>query len=250
MPITTPTVLHSSAGAGSAIDEFYSVTLTAGAAVGDVVWVFHGTDGGDADPVSPTLAVTDTGGNTWNTFRVPFRNGVTGSTTILMGAVSKLTTALNSGDTVTLTTTGLVAVRRMTLVAASSGVSEVPDQQAFSDPGSSSSLSVGPLASGATAERIVWGFWCSGVRAFTPGSGYTEIAENATSEASANRQLSVMYKIVSSDGAETATATLSSSTTNIGAAASFQEEGGGTPPSSVYMLGSSGVWEPADVSFL
>lgn len=237
-----PHTLFVGAGTSLNADSDYTVTLTSGASVGERVWVFHVVDGGDTIPSNaPPMTSADSKGNTYTTFQAAIRNGVTGGTVIVMGFSATVATALVPGDTVTITnTTGdFGAVRRCTVVAAATGVNTL-DRQATSDPGSVSSLSIGPTSATDTVNEIVFGFWGLGTRTFTPGAGYTLLGTAATTTGSSDRQLSVEYKIVSTTGTQTATASLNSATTVIGAMATYRGV-------AAQILGGSGTLTAAGV---
>jgi hypothetical protein len=245
--IGTPTALFIGSGASSSGDDDYVVTLTGGAPVGQRVWVFHCADGGVATPTVPTITTLDSKGNTWTTFRAGMRNGVTGGTVVIYASTTVPTTALVAGDTVTIRSLDWGASRRATAIFTASGVDTL-DQQAAADPGSTSALSIGPTAATDTAEEICWAFWGSGIRTFTATGGYTEVAETGTSVGTSDRQVMVAYRIVTSTGTQTATGTLSASTTVVGALSTWRAAASESDQAHYIYNGTD--WVPAAITLL
>lgn len=249
MAIGTPRTLYSGTSASHyGSSPTLTVTLTDGAAVGDRVWLFQAVEAGDTAPEVPAMSVTDSKGNAWTFFQPMLRNGVTGGTVAIIGASAPVTTALVAGDTVTIANTdGLWGTNRhATAIAAASGVDTL-DQSAVYTGGSSSSPALGPTAATDTASEIVWEFYGSGVQAFTPSAGFTELAELATAGASANRQLSVAYKIVSATGTQSAQPTFAASTTVVGSLSTWRDA---SPATYTHYLFNGTDWVPADVTLL
>lgn len=248
MTISTPTKLYEGTYTG-ALGPSTTHTLTAGAPVGARVWLFYASECGDTAPQVPTLNTTDSKGNTWTTWRAYMRNAATGATIGIYSSTAVLTSALVADDTITITNPNADwAANRIGLaVAACTGVDGI-DQTASTDPGSTSSPSVGPVS--LTGSQIIWGVFGMGVRAATPGANFTEFAEVATAVGSADRQLYVEYRIVNSSGSYSAPASLASSTTVVGAMGTWKDAAPAATTPGVYMINDVGVWVPADMHFL
>lgn len=246
MAIGAPAVLYTASEADTSTDRAFVVTLTAGAAIGDTVFVFHGTDAGVTTPASPPMALADSSDNAY-TVDQPFLRNTTGGTVMILAASATVTAALVAGDTITLTNTSSDwgASRRSTVVCAVSGLAASArlDQSATANPGSSSALSVGPTAATDTADEIAFALWGSGVRDFTPGTGWTLLSSTATAEGSANRRLSVQYRTLDSVGAQTAAASFSSATTNVGALLTYRATADVAPPAA-RLVRIAGVYVP------
>jgi hypothetical protein len=231
-----------------ALSPNHAITLTSGAAVGERVWVFRAGDCADVSPQEPTLNATDTKGNTWTTFQPLVRNGVTLGTAFVDGFTTVLTTALVSGDVITVNCpAGDWASNKIsTAVIGCTGVDTL-DKQAIYTGAATSSLSIGPTAATDTADEIIFAWWGSGIRVFTEGTNYTELAETASSA----RQLSLEYRIVSATGAQTATGTFATSSTQAGAMSTWRATtAGGDPGTGVYILNSSAEWDNAEAILL
>ncbi len=182
------------------IQNSLPLTVNAPVAAGDTIVVGVGAQGN----VSVTSA-TDSRGNTYHVDAARQYTASTGvkSTTALLTA--PVTTALQAGDTITVTVStgnawGFVAEDW-------SGISGL-DQTGTADSGgtTSSTVSVSTSASTATAPEAVFAVTATAPwPGITAGSGYTESADLQLSQGTAKREFGLEYAIVSSTSTQTAT---------------------------------------------
>lgn len=201
MAIGTPVLLKELA-VNSSGQASITLTLTTGAAVGDLVVVCLAY-GRASNPSS--FSVTDTGGNTWQLDRRDDKTTNNTPHTAIFSAI--LTTALAVSDTITIDPEGTVNYP----IAAAYSVSGIAGSswldQAAGDQGVSSSPSSGSVTTG-QADEILFGAVCSGSpQAFTAGSGWTELTDTGNT----TKRLAVQYRIESATGTLTSDGTLAAS---------------------------------------
>jgi hypothetical protein len=218
------------------------VTLAAGksAAVGDLVVV--GLSSGSS---SATNTVTDSKGNTWTLGTAVSTSTPTVGRTQF--AWSVLTTALVAGDTITCTSSAtkqqtLDVMKAVSTVGWNGTSATVLDQQA----GAGSSATGTAVSSGATAATtnandLVVG--CCGIAntaaTLTPGTGYT--ASPTGMLVAGAKQMECEYLVAAATGAQTATATITSSGWQMVVAAFKESAGGGGGGPTVNTLAAMGV---------
>lgn len=231
--IQAPRVLAEEAVVDVVTSTTYTTTLTGAAAVGERAWYYCAMDAGVTAQVIPVMTLTDSKGNTWTQCQAPVRDGSTpgGATTMLVGftCVVGAGKALAAGDTVTLHygSDGWGCTRHATSIFSAVGAAGALDQGAVYQGVATAALTVGPTGTTTLADEIVIAAWCSGARPgpppFAVGAGYTQLGNpQATAVGTVDRQLSMEYKIINATGAQTATATISSSSTNCGSILTFK----------------------------
>ncbi|NEA22595.1 hypothetical protein [Actinomadura bangladeshensis] len=203
--------------AQSASASSVAITLTAGAPVGSTVLV--GIAWESAAGSVPTIsAVTDTGGNSYST--TPDVSANAGTTVAVAVLRARVTTALNIGDSITVTITGGTRGRWAMQADAFDDVdaSSPLDKTATSTPGSSASLSSGVTSATVQAHELVYCVFGFGSgRTVTVPVGWTGGAKVETSGGSGDRALQVIHKYVNATGTQEGTLTLSSASTYAGA---------------------------------
>lgn len=217
---TIGTKTQSSASSGVAI------TLTAAAAVGSTVLVSVIWEAGGGTGVPTISAVTDFRSNTYSTTPDVTAGGASNST--VAGAVlrTRVTTALQVGDTITVTISGGTRSRWAMQADAWDDVDASPlDKTATTGntAPSSASLSTGTTAATAQAHELVYAIFGFGSgRTVTIPGGWTGGAKVETSAGSTDRALQVAWKYVNTTATQEGTLTLSSSSTYAAAAATFK----------------------------
>lgn len=189
-----------------------TITLTAGAAVGSTVLV--GIAWESAAGSVPTIsAATDSKSNTYTT--TPDVSVNAGTTVAVAVLRARLTTALVSGDTITVTVSGGSRGRWAMQADGFDDVNTSPlDKTASNAPGSSASLSTGVTSATAQAFELVYAaFGFGSGRTVTIPGGWAGGAKVETSAGSGDRALQVVHKYVSTTGTQEGTLTLSSSST-------------------------------------
>lgn len=213
------TATQDSSSASVAITLTDDVPLDATVLVG-IIWEAGGGAG------VPTIsAVTDTGGNSWSTTPDVTAGGVDNST--VAGAIlsARITTALEIGDTITVTISGGTRSRWAMQADAFDDLDEDPlDETATT--GNSSPSGTG-LSTGTTGETsqphellyAIFGFGSG--RTPTIPEGWSGSAKVETSAGSSDRALQVIHKYVSVTDEYEGTLTLSSSSTYTAALATY-----------------------------
>lgn len=202
-----------------------SITLTAGAPVGSTVLVGIVWEAGGAAGVPTISAVTDSRSNSYSTTPDVTAGGALNST--VAGAIlrTRVTTALEIGDTITVTISGGTRSRWAMQADAFDDVDESPlDKTATTGntAPSGTSLSTGTTATTSQAHELVYAIFGFGSgRTPTVPSGWTGGDKVETSAGSTDRGLQVIHKYVSAAGAQEGTLTLSSSSTYTAAVATY-----------------------------
>jgi hypothetical protein len=202
-----------------------SVTLTAGAlsghtVIGAVAWE------SSAGTVPTISSVTDSRGNTWTTTPDVAAGGNSNVTAAVVLIRARITTALQVGDTVTVTISGGTrsrwAIQLDDFNDVNSGTPKDVTQHA-DNPTPSASLSTGATAATAqNYELAVAAFAYGGTHAApTVPSGWSG-ASQLTAGTSTIRNLMVIWKYTSSTGAQTGTLTIDSSAAYCGVVAAYK----------------------------
>lgn len=199
----------------------FSVTVpAAGVAAGDTLILSCAS----ADSTFNVSSISDTGGNTY-TVRSGTRTVIGGNTILIADA--HISTALNSGDTITLTLAG--ATGGSALVSEFSGIAAASyfDVSHGATIAFDTAFDSGATATTAQADELVFGtmYAPSSARTFTAGSGFTEIAESAFFTAWVQQ---TEYKVVAATGTYSATATADSATEGIAVVATYKAASSGT----------------------
>lgn len=177
----------------------------------------------DSTSVPTVSSIVDSRGNTYVIDKSAGAGNSTASCAIFRGTV---TTALQAGDTITVT---IESGRQRWILQADhvSGLLTDPlDQTAANDTGSSANLSTGTTSTTTQADEFLYaafGFGrgssqnISGV-----GSGWTATAQVNTTSPSVMRGLQVAYRTVSATGAQEGTATATGTTSYSGCIATYK----------------------------
>ncbi|HWB35991.1 MAG TPA: hypothetical protein VHA75_08200 [Rugosimonospora sp.] len=165
--------------------------------------------------------MVDTGGNTWTI--TPDVSANAGTTVAVAVLRARITTALDTGDTITVTISGDARGRWAMQADAFDDLDASPlDKTASNTPGSSASLSSGVTAATAQATELVYALFGFGAnRTPTIPGGWTGGTKVETSAGSGDRGLQVIHKYVTSVGTQEGTLTLSSGSTYAGAIATY-----------------------------
>ena len=182
----------------------------------------------NALPTISGVTTVDSKGNTYATLHT-----TTGGTVTTVGAMlySNISTALVSGDTITLTPDRTTIRLAANVYEFDTGL--VPDVTSHFDNGgnSSASMTSGVTAVTAHADELVVGSFVmvNPGRTFTPGAGWSGGTKIMTTNGSGDRAVATEYKFVSSLGTQEAIGTLNSSGTWAASvwAFSFVDDGGG-----------------------
>lgn len=198
-----------------------ALTLTAAVPVGATVLLGIAWDAPSPGGTPTISSVVDSRGNTWTT--TPDMSVAAGTTVAVGGLRARVTTALQIGDTITVTISSAARGRWAMQADAFDDLDASPlDKTATNAPGSSTALSSGVTAATAQATELVYCvFGFGGGRTVTVPGGWTGGAKVETSAGSGDRALQVIHKYVAATGTQEGTLTLSSSSTYAGAIATY-----------------------------
>lgn len=201
------------------------VTLNTTLAAGKTIVGAVAVENGPTSTTNPVFTISDTHGNTYSVDKQEFNSG-----TIAVAIFScRVTTQINSGDVITISVPGTRTKWLATLQAYDDLLASPVDQSA-SNKGNSNPLSAGTTPTTTVANELVYAAFGMGVRAFTAGSGFTASTQVATSAGSGDRALNSEWKYITSTGAQTAPATLASSSTYAGAVVTYKVSATNQPP--------------------
>jgi hypothetical protein len=229
-------LVQSSYYAGSATSRAF--TLTGAASAGSKAFI----DIAVGNPNSVTVnSVTDSRGNTW-TIEQQLNNG---TTVKAARAYAQVGTALQVGDTITVTLSA--SSQRWSVVAYyfTGLVSSGPLDKTASATGSSTSPSVGPSATTTQADELVLACYGTTTDAATAYGSNTLIAQQVTAAGSTERRIVSTYRIVSSTGTQSASATLASSQLWVALLGTYKAGTGGTVTGE--WAGISSAWDGMQV---
>jgi hypothetical protein len=212
-PFQPPAYVRDSGTGSAAPGSTVAITVPAGGhALGNLL-VVAATRASNA-----VSSVTDSRGNTY----VACGNATSGSNNIEQWA-SILTTALQAGDTITVTYTGstttVAAGVEFAHVAASSFVDGTPSTQT----GSTSPIDAGAQTTTLTYDLLIatWALGSGSVGTYTPDAGWTAMA-NQPNVASA-RYLLWQYRVLAAAGAVTPSATITTPRAYAGLAVAYKQ---------------------------
>lgn len=202
-----------------------SITLTAGAPVGSTVLVGIVWEAGGGAGVPAISSVSDSRSNSYSTTPDVTAGGALNST--VAGAVlrTRVTTALQAGDSITVTVSGGTRSRWAMQADAFDDVNASPLDKTTTT-GNTSPSSATP-STGTTAvtsqprELVYCIFGFGSGRTVTVPTGWTDGPKVETSAGSTDRALQVIHKYVTATGTQEGTITLSSSSTYTAAAATY-----------------------------
>lgn len=200
-----------------------TITLPAAIPAGTFLVLAIGNNGSALS----TNTATDSRGNTWVQGGGVLQ-GSTGSSRIMR---CRVTTALQVGDTITITSSAAKSRWAMVLAAFDNVPANTLDASA-TNIATSAAPSVGPSGATTTASELVVAtfMFTSGGGTFTPGSGVTEAGEVVTAAGSTDRGCALVYKYVTATGAQTLAGILTSSVAWSGVLESFVASGAPPPP--------------------
>ena len=198
-----------------------------------------------AQAVPHIESVVDTRGNTYTvTPDASINAGATVSVALLRGRVS---TPLQSGDTITITVSPGDARSRWAMVAEEhSGVADIPLDVISVNTGSGATMSTGvspPTSQPDSLVVAVFGFGQG--RSVTPPADWVASPLVESSGPSANRAVVMLHRYVTVAGAYEATATVSPSSTYAAALAAYRLAD--TPSPAPTVAGAGWGWVPVGV---
>ena len=232
-----------------------AITLTAGAAVGSTVLVGIIWEAGGGTGVPTISAVTDSRSNSYSTTPDVTAGGATNTT--VAGAVlrAKLTTALQVGDTITVTISGGTRSKWAMQADAFDDVNASTPLDKTATTGntapSGTSLATGSTAATSQANELVYAIFGFGSgRTVTVPGGWTGGAKVETTAGASDRALQVIHKYVAATGAQQGTLTLSTSSTYGGAVVTLKVTPAVVPPVARVSRVKFTVPNPSDASFV
>ena len=199
-----------------------AITLTAGAAVGATVLVAVVWEAGGGTGVPTISAVADSRSNSWSTTPDVTAGGATNVTVAGVMLRARVTTALQVGDTITVTISGGTRSKWAMQADAFDDVNASTPLDQTQTTGntapSGTSLATGATATTSQAFELVYAFFGFGSgRTVTVPVGWTGGAKVETTAGASDRALQVIHKYVNSTGTQQGTLNLSSSSTYTGA---------------------------------
>jgi hypothetical protein len=176
----------------------------------------------------PTISsITDSRGNTWTVTPDAAAGGASNVTVATVIIRARITTALQAGDTVTVTISSGTRTRWVAQLDHFDDVNTSPlDKTAHNDnPGSSTALSTG--ATTATAQNYellvaAFAFGLPAARTVTIPGGWSGGAQVATAAGSTNRALQLVWQYSAATGTQQGTITLDAASTYCGAIATYK----------------------------
>jgi hypothetical protein len=179
-----------------------------------------------------SVSGSDSRGNTYTSGIVRQHSGTTNDNISVGILYGNITTALQAGDTVTITPN--LATNRVAVSVFEFDVTLTADQSAANDEGDNSQSSMTSTASPTTttANELVIGAFAlvNPGRTFTLGAGYSEGTKVVTTAGTSDRAVVAEYKFVTSTGTQTATGTLNISGFWVAAVQTFSYSAGGGGP--------------------
>lgn len=208
-------------GTVNASNTVGAVTLAAGARVGQTVVgaIAWESSGGTIPTIS---SVVDSRGNTWAT---EVTAGGGGNTTVALAIFrTRVTTALQAGDTITVTLTTARVRWAMQYDTFSEPLPSALDKTAQNNnPGSATSLVSGTTAATTQPYELVYAaFGMGAARSPSIPAGWSGTPSVETSAGSADRALQVIYQYTSAAGAQQAPLTLGVASTYAACVATYK----------------------------
>lgn len=195
----------------------WSFNFSSSVAAGNFLIGSFALDGNSS--VLPTLTITDTAGNSYDV-AASVLSGSTVSTTIFSGHV---TNAITAATDLLITSSADRSRAACSVEAYDDAIEAVPLDRTATNTGASATPSGGTTAATTTADQLIFAaFGFGGGRTFTAGAGFTSSGAVSTTIGSSDRATANEWKLVSATGAQSATGTLSSSSTYSGAIATFK----------------------------
>lgn len=211
-----------------------TLTLTVPRAVAVGKKIILATDRADQAYPTGLTSITDTRGNTW-----VLADAISLRANIIQVSLSHcdVTTALQVGDTITVTWATVAAAKKNIIAHVCSGLSSGAAQATTgtsvtagvsSGPNGSSNAPTASVTTTSAACLVVGAFGAgSGAGTLSPGSGYTGGGSVITTSGSNDRGLWTEYRTTTTSGAKTVNGTFGSSATWAEAAVAFAVAGGG-----------------------
>jgi hypothetical protein len=229
---TVATAISDSAGTPSTNINTATVTLTLNTTIA-VGQTLIGTIVNDNNATVATFSFDDT--THANSYTTDVTKVDAGNNTVIVTIFScRVTTQLNSGNTITITSTGTPSpvqrARWAVSVQAYDNILNPRLDKFTSNAATGAAVSSGATATTTAANELVYGAFASGVRTFTAGSGFTAVTTLNTLAGSTERCLNAEWKYVTATAAQTATGTLSSSSVYAGAIATYKSSASNVPP--------------------
>lgn len=204
-----------------------AVTLTHAVSTGHTVLGALLWEAGGGTGVPTITSIVDSRGNTWTTTPDANAGGATNTTVAVAIVRARITTALQVGDTITVTISGGTRSKWAAQYDDFDDVnaSTPKDQTATTGNTSPSGTSLSTGATSATAqayELLYAAFGCGFGKAFTLAGGWSGSAKVETGATSGNRDLQVAWQYTSSTGAQTGSVTIDSSSTYAACMATYK----------------------------
>ncbi len=178
---------------------------------------------------TPTITVTDTKSNTYSV-NVEIQASATDMTAVFSAPI---TNALTTSDTLTVAFSDGTHNRWAISVEEFDDILTSPLDKTVTNTGSGTSLTTTATATTTAANELVFGGFGvanSSAKTFTPGSGFSSSPQQTTSAGTTDRGVWNEWKYVTSNGAQTASATLNVSTTWSAIGATYKSSSGGNNP--------------------
>ncbi|GGV34277.1 hypothetical protein GCM10010182_67720 [Actinomadura cremea] len=208
-------------GVASASSSTGTITLTAGAAVDEAVVVGVVWESG-AGTIPTITSVVDSSGNTYMVDRTAGGSG--NATAAVALARAGVTSALDPGDTITVTISGGTRARWALVAESFDDVAASPlDKTAATDNGNSGSLTSGVTSTTTQAAELcvaVFGFGQG--RTVTIPDGWSGGAKVESAAGSSDRAVQLIYRYVSVTGAQEGTLGISPSGVYAGLIATYK----------------------------
>lgn len=223
---TVATAISNSAGSPTNINAT-SVTLTLNTTIA-AGQTLIGTIVNDNSGTLPTFSFDDT--THANSYTTDVQKVDASNNTVIVTIFScRVSSQLNSGNTITISTSPSRARWAISVQAYDNILNPRLDQTA-SAAGTSATVTTGTTATTTAANELIYAGFGSGVRTFTPGSGFTAATTLNTTAGSTERCLNAEWKYVTATGAQSASGTLSSSSVFAGAIATYKSAASNVPP--------------------
>jgi hypothetical protein len=206
----------------SSVPLTVNTTIAAGKTIIGTIVVENGAG------ANPTITVTDTHSNSYSVDKQVNDNPTNTSATTIFSC--RVTTQINSGDTITISSGGVSRSRWAVSVQAFDDILNPRLDQTASNTGVSATVNSGTTPTTTAANELIYAGFGSGVRTFTPGSGFAAATTMSTTVGSTDRSLNAEWKYIAATGTQTATGTLSSSSAFTGAIATYKSSSGNVGP--------------------
>jgi hypothetical protein len=204
-----------------------AVTLTHAVSTGHTVLGALLWEAGGGGGVPTISSIVDSRGNTWTTTPDASGGGATNTTVAVAIVRARITTALQIGDTITVTISGGTRSKWAAQFDDFDDVNSSSPKDQTATTGntapSGTSLTTGATSATAQAYELLYSvFGCGFGKTFTIPSGWAGSAKVETGATSGHRDLQTAWKYTASTGAQTGTMTIDSSSTYAACVAAYK----------------------------